>query len=212
MGSIALARPSRDDEAGAGARPGQKVILGAQALHRSDITEGTPGIPLTLTFTLVDAGNGLAPIVGANVEIWHCDADGVFSDFASKMQPDAAVTTYLRGVLTTNRAGQVTFRTIYPGWSSARATHVHVRIYDGSTPKKALQVGFPDQVSAAVYADSDRYVRGPSPTHNDADDVFGSSPGNGKFGGRQEFQIATVAGDNERGYVGTVVVPLENFA
>jgi protocatechuate 3,4-dioxygenase beta subunit len=213
MGSATLARPSGDiDDSGAGARPEQKVVLGAQALHRSDITEGTPGIPLTLTFTLVDPGKGFAPIVGANVEIWHCDADGVFSDFASKMHPDAAVTTYLRGVLTANRAGQVTFRTIYPGWTGTRATHVHVRIYDGLNPKKALQVGFPDPVSAAVYDDSDRYVRGPSPTRNDADEVFGDSAGNGKFGGRQEFQMATVVGDNARGYLATVLIPLEDFS
>jgi protocatechuate 3,4-dioxygenase beta subunit len=213
MGSAALARPSRDvDDNGAGARPDQKVVLGAQALHRSDITEGTPGIPLTLTVTLVDAGNGFAPIADANVEIWHCDADGVFSDFASKMHPDAALTTYLRGVLTTNRAGQVTFRTIYPGWNGTRATHVHVRIYDRLTPKMALQIGFPDQVSAAVYDDADRYVKGPCPTRNDADEVFGNSPGNGRFGGRQEFQIATVVGDNARGYLATVLIPLENFA
>jgi len=213
MGSAALARPARDvDDNGAGPRPDQKVVLGPQALHRSDITEGTPGIPLTLTFTLVNPSNGFAPIPEANVEIWHCDADGVFSDFASKMTPDAALTTYLRGVLTTNRAGQVTFRTIYPGWNGARATHVHVRIYDGLKPKKALQVGFPDPVSAAVYDDSDRYVRGPSPTRNDADEVFGNSPGNGKFGGRQEFHIATVVGDNTRGYLATVLIPLEDFA
>jgi hypothetical protein len=128
------------------------------------------------------------------------------------MHPDAAVTTYLRGVLTANRAGQVTFRTIYPGWTGTRATHVHVRIYDGLNPKKALQVGFPDPVSAAVYDDSDRYVRGPSPTRNDADEVFGDSPGNGKFGGRQEFQMATVVGDNARGYLATVLIPLEDFS
>jgi protocatechuate 3,4-dioxygenase beta subunit len=213
MGSAALARPSSNtDETGAGARPDQKVVLGPQALHHSDITEGTPGIPLTLTFTLVNPSNGFAPIPEANVEIWHCDADGVFSDFASKMTPDAALTTYLRGVLTTNRAGQVTFRTIYPGWNGTRATHVHVRIYEGLKPKKALQVGFPDQVSAAVYDDFDRYVRGPSPTRNDADEVFGDSPGNGKFGGRQEFHIATVVGDNARGYLATVLIPLEDFA
>ena len=93
------------------------------ALHRSDITEGRPGIPLTLTLKIVDAANRRAPIAGANVEIWHCDADGVFSDFASKMYPDATMTTYLRGVLTTGHTGQVTFRTIYPGWSGSRATH-----------------------------------------------------------------------------------------
>ena len=213
MGSFALARPAANAADAEGTpRPDQKVVLGAQALHRADITEGRPGIPLTLTLTVVDAGNGFAPIAGASVEIWHCDADGVFSDFASKMHPDAAVTTYLRGALMSNQAGQVTFRTIYPGWTGTRATHVHVRIYDGLTPRKALQVGFPDQISSAVYDDSDRYVKGPSPTRNDADEVFGDAPANGRFGGRQEFQIATVVGDNARGYLATVLIPLESLA
>src|SRR4051812_13177927 len=108
MGSFALARPAGHvDDSGAGARPDQKVVLGALALQRSDITEGRAGIPLMLTFTLAHRAKGFAPIAEANVEIWPCDADGVFSVSGSKMHPDAAVTTYLRGALTTNRAGQV---------------------------------------------------------------------------------------------------------
>jgi len=213
MGSLAQARPSREiPEERDGRRPDEKVILGNLALHRSDITEGRLGIPLTLTLKVVDAANGRrTPIAGANVEIWHCDADGVFSDYASKMFPDAAMTTYLRGGQTTDRAGLATFKTIYPGWSGARATHVHVRIYSGTTPKKALQLGFPDPVNAAVYADADRYVKGPNPTRNDADEVFGSEPGNGRFGGRQDFQIVAVAGENASGYTGTVAIAVENF-
>ena len=214
MGSLAQARPSREaPEDRDGRRPDEKVVLGNLALHRSDITEGRLGIPLTLTLKIVDAANGRAPIVGANVEIWHCDADGVVSDYASKMYPDATMTTYLRGAQTTDRAGQVTFQTIYPGWSGARATHVHVRIYNGAIPKKALQLGFPDQINAAVYEDVDRYVKGPNPTRNEADEVFGSEHGNGRFGGRQDFQIAAVAGDNASGYVATVsiTIAIENY-
>jgi protocatechuate 3,4-dioxygenase beta subunit len=205
MGSFSLqARRVRNvaDE-GAPRHPYAKVMIGTQALHRRDITEGKPGIPLTLTLTIVDAANGLAPIVGANVEIWQCDADGVFSDYASKPIPDAATTTYLRGVQTTKRGGQVTFTTLYPGWSGGRAAHIYVRIYDGATPRKTVQLGFPDAINATVYADAERYVRGQSAITNDADPVFGDTPGNGIYGGRREFQICTVAGDNAIGYVAT---------
>jgi protocatechuate 3,4-dioxygenase beta subunit len=180
-----------------------KVMIGAQAFHRRDITEGKPGIPLTLTLTIVDAANELAPIVGANVEIWHCDADGVLSEYASKADPDLATTTYLRGVQTTTRGGQVTFTTIYPGWSAERSAHIHVRIYDGATPRTTLQLGFPDAINAAVHADAQRYVKGQCPITNDVDPVFGHTPDAGTYGGRREFQMFAIAGDNAIGYVAT---------
>ena len=205
MGSFSqLARRAGDIPEGSAPRtPAPKVMIGTQAFQRCDITEGKPGIPLTLTLTIVDAANALAPIAGANAEIWHCDAEGVFSDYASKPDPDAATTTYLRGAQTTNRGGQVTFTTIYPGWSGDRATHMFVRIYDGMTPRKTLQLGFPDAFNATVYADVHRYVRGQSPITSDADPVFGDAPESGAYGGRREFQIVAVAGDNAVGYVAT---------
>src|SRR5438874_2019117 len=47
--------------------PAAKVMIGNQVFHRSDITEGKPGIPLTLTLTIVDVDHGCAPIADANV-------------------------------------------------------------------------------------------------------------------------------------------------
>jgi protocatechuate 3,4-dioxygenase beta subunit len=211
MGSVPpLAQPFRDIP-GETARPNRTVMLGSQALDRSDITEGKPGIPLTLIFAIVDATAEGAPIAGAAVEIWHCDADGVFSEYASKFSPDSATTTYLRGVQTSDRAGRVTFKTIYPGWSGVRAPHVYVRVYDRATPRKAVQIGFPDAVSAAVYGDAERYVKGQNPTRNAADPVFGDAPGHGTHGGGLEFQIAAVAGNNASGYVVMLEIPVMRF-
>ena len=68
----------------------------------------------TVTLTVVDAANGCAPIAGAHVEIWHCDADGVYSEYANGMNPGSTSSTYLRGVQTTDASGKVTFTTIYP--------------------------------------------------------------------------------------------------
>ena len=47
---------------------------------------------------------------GANVEIWHVDAAGNYSQYGSQ-----TAQTYLRGIQTTNANGEVTFTTIYPG-------------------------------------------------------------------------------------------------
>ena len=77
--------------------------------------------------TIVNTRNGCLPIGNANVEIWQCDATGSYSEYA---QPafNGTGQTFLRGVQTTDANGQVTFRTIYPGWYSGRATHIHVQV------------------------------------------------------------------------------------
>ena len=208
MGSVTLlARHLRNIPIEIADRLPRTVVIGSQALHRSDITEGKFGIPLTLTLSIVDVGNGAAPVAGAAVEIWHCDADGAYSEYASKMEPDAATTTYLRGAQTTDRAGRVTFQTIYPGWSGARAAHIYVRIYDGATPTRTVQLGFPDRVNAAVHDDAERYVRGQNPTRNDADPVFGVAPGDDGDSDQPDFLIVPVAGDNPSGYVAMLEIP-----
>ena len=50
-------------------------------LVRSDVREDRQGAPLALDLTVVDPSG--APIKGAVVDIWHCDADGVYSGFVS---------------------------------------------------------------------------------------------------------------------------------
>ena len=49
---------------------------------RQDITEGKPGLPLRLRVRLVNA-NTCAPLPKAALDIWHCDASGVYSAFTS---------------------------------------------------------------------------------------------------------------------------------
>ncbi len=131
--------------------PDTKGMIGDPAFHRSDIRENRAGVLLTVTLTIVDVGNGCAPIAGAQVQIWHCDAGGVYSEYANAMNAGSTTTTYLRGVQVTDAAGRVTFTTIYPGWYTPRATHVHVQIYNGTVLKKTTQLGFPDAVNATVY-------------------------------------------------------------
>jgi protocatechuate 3,4-dioxygenase beta subunit len=77
---------------------------------RSDIREGRPGLPVTLTVKVVNVSNSCAPIAGAVVDIWQCDATGNYSQYGSQR-----TLTYLRGIQTTDDNGQSTFTTIYPG-------------------------------------------------------------------------------------------------
>ncbi len=47
---------------------------------RSDITEGKPGVPLLLRVNVIDATKCTA-IENAAVDIWHCDALGIYSGY-----------------------------------------------------------------------------------------------------------------------------------
>jgi protocatechuate 3,4-dioxygenase beta subunit len=49
-------------------------------LMRSDIREDQQGAPLTMKLAVVDIATG-KPIEGANVDIWHCNAEGIYSGF-----------------------------------------------------------------------------------------------------------------------------------
>ncbi len=55
---------------------------------RSDIREGRPGLPLSLALRVHDlsscsVGGPVEPVPNAVVEIWHCDAGGVYSGYAT---------------------------------------------------------------------------------------------------------------------------------
>ncbi|HST69129.1 MAG TPA: intradiol ring-cleavage dioxygenase [Solirubrobacterales bacterium] len=94
---------------------------------RRDITEGRPGVPLALAVTVVDAGT-CEPIRDAAVDVWHCDALGVYSGEPSEGSEGS---TYLRGVQITDKDGLAEFATIYPGQYPGRTTHIHLKVHTG---------------------------------------------------------------------------------
>lgn len=189
-----------------GAHPDVQGLLTQDAFYRSDITEGKAGTPLTLQLSLMHADVDCAPLAGANVEVWHVDAAGIYSEYATADNAGSTATTYLRGVQSSDNAGRVTFRTVYPGWYAPRATHVHVRIYRDLVLRKTTQFGFPDATSEAVYGSTNVYEKGANPTKNAADTVFGASSG----GAAQ--QIATVTGDNQSGYVASLTLAISDYS
>ena len=78
------------------------------AAIRRDVTEGKSGAALTLRLTVVNVAS-CKPIKGAAVEIWHCDAGGVYSG----VQGDTGM--FLRGVQRTDAKGLASFRDHLPG-------------------------------------------------------------------------------------------------
>jgi protocatechuate 3,4-dioxygenase beta subunit len=109
-------------------------------LVRTDITQDRAGVPLSLKINVVDPDSCTA-IENAAVDIWHCDALGYYSGVAGNQPgqgdpvPDdidsIPTDTFLRGVQLTDADGNVMFDTIYPGWYSGRAIHIHMKVYAG---------------------------------------------------------------------------------
>ncbi|GAB3290371.1 peptidase associated/transthyretin-like domain-containing protein [Hymenobacter tenuis] len=161
---------------------------------RSDITDGRSGYQLTATITVTNSNAGCAALAGALVDIWHCDAQGNYSEYGgSGMQStNYQAVHFLRGRQTTNANGQVTFTTIFPGWYSGRATHIHVHIYSASgTSLKVTQIAFPEGTGSAVAA-VNGYTKGMSGyTSNANDNVFSDGVSQ---------QLATVTGSTTAGF------------
>jgi protocatechuate 3,4-dioxygenase beta subunit len=183
-----------------GPYPDRTGMLTSATFNRRDITDGKPGLPLDLVLSLVDSGAVCAAVTGAQVIVWQCDAEGHYSEYAN--QPggyDGTGATFLRGVQTADAGGQVTFRTVYPGWYPGRATHIHVQVFVGGVSKKVTQLAFPETVNGAVYASGVYAAKGQNPRSNAADTVFADS---------LQSELATVTGDTTSGYTASLTVGL----
>jgi protocatechuate 3,4-dioxygenase beta subunit len=139
-------------------------------LFRSDVREGKQGTQLNLTIKVVNVASGCSPVANANVEIWHVDAAGNYSQYGTQ-----TTQTYLRGIQTTNASGEVSFVTIYPGWYQGRATHIHVEVTINGVSRKVTQMAFPETINNAVHASGVYSSRGANPMSNAADGIFADS-------------------------------------
>ncbi|MEX0956472.1 MAG: intradiol ring-cleavage dioxygenase [Rhizobiaceae bacterium] len=139
-------------------------------LERTDITEGRPGVPLRLRVQVVDAGCN--PIGGARVDIWHCDAEGIYSGYPRQLGGlDTSGETFLRGTRFADADGIAEFSTIYPGWYPGRTPHIHFKAFPDQEHVLTGQMFFPDDLSREIYDTvapySDRDARQMTPTAND---------------------------------------------
>jgi protocatechuate 3,4-dioxygenase beta subunit len=146
------------------------------SLVKTDITSGKSGTKLTIKITIQNKNNSCAGLANAIVDIWHCDADGNYSEYGGTQMQSTDYTSvhFLRGRQTTDANGLVTFTSIYPGWYSSRATHIHVHVYNASgTSLLVTQIAFPEDISKIVYAQGVYASHGQADTTNAKDNVFG---------------------------------------
>ena len=208
-GSSRAARPRYPCVVRPASTPGPYYV--DEKLQRSDIRsdpgDGTvkEGIPLALTLNVSSIAKGAcAPLVGAIVDVWQCDAHGVYSDV---VDPSFNTTgkQFLRGHQITDQLGVVRFTTIYPGWYPIRTPHIHYKIRSPASARSPYeftgQLYFDEGLSDRIYAKPPYAGRGKRTVSNITDRIYNQD------GGRQTTLTVTPAQD---GYATTFDVALDH--
>lgn len=170
------------------------------SLVTANIVSDRTGVGFTVNITIKNTNASCAVLAGAIVDIWHCDKDGYYSEYGgTTMQTvDFTAVHFLRGRQTTNANGIVSFTSIFPGWYSGRATHIHVHIYNASgTSLLVTQIAFPEGSGSAVAlvnaSTANGYSKGLTGyTYNATDNVFSDGVTN---------EMSTVTGSVAAGFV-----------
>jgi protocatechuate 3,4-dioxygenase beta subunit len=153
-----------------------------EQLLRSDITvepsgEGPQeGIGLKLRLVLVRSDGDCGPVAGAHVDVWHCNALGIYSD---AVREGTSGRKFLRGCQISDASGEVRFTTILPGWYSGRCVHIHfkVRLFDGERHRYEFtsQLFFHQDLVDGIMTSHQPYAsRGKPEVSNDEDGIYGN--------------------------------------
>jgi protocatechuate 3,4-dioxygenase beta subunit len=201
-------------------------------LHRSNVLANShggsrqQGVPLKLYINVLDT-SAKRPVNGLAVDIWHANAHGVYSDESSQQAGggtssaagDTSNDNWLRGYQITGKDkglqqhpvhGQVSFETIWPGWYTSRAIHIHVRVRKLSTSGATI-AGYTTQIFFSD-ADNNRVLTGAAPydsrspqkdtTTDENDTVLQSSD--------RVTNIVSVKGSIRRGFAATFNIIVDN--
>jgi len=178
----------------------------ADELVRSNIVEGKPGLALSLHIVVMDV-RSCTPLANAAVDIWHCDALGLYSGFTKQNlmgpggpppggqrgmgpppenHPSDAL-TFLRGIQLTDSNGAVTFQTIFPGYYMGRTNHIHFKVrLGGGESQRTYQAGhtshtgqifFPEELAVELMAQEPYRNHKIHRTTQEEDQVYGDQHG-----------------------------------
>jgi protocatechuate 3,4-dioxygenase beta subunit len=155
-----------------------------ERLNRADIRLDpatqllSAGIPLHLGISVGRVeGASCAPLAGALVDVWQCDALGVYSDVRDNNDRfDTRGKQFLRGYQVTDRNGQVEFLTVYPGWYRGRTVHIHfkVRVPHSNRGGREFtsQLYFDDALTDLVHGNPPYNSKGKRDTLNPQDGIY----------------------------------------
>ena len=110
----------------------------------------------------------------------------------------------MRGYQVTDASGGVQFQTIYPGWYSGRAVHIHFTIRtqatDGEGYQFTSQFFFDEALTDQVHAQEPYASKGQRDTLNSTDNIF--------IGGGERL-LLNLQGDPTSGYTGSMNIGLD---
>lgn len=168
-------------------------------LVKENIIGDRTGVALLINLTVQDQSDNCKPLAGVLVDLWHCDANGYYSQYGGTgmQQIDLTDENFLRGRQTTDANGQVSFISIFPGWYRGRAPHIHLEILDsGGNSLRVTQIAFPKDTCDTVYATAG--YNGTADTLNANDNVFADSvSGN---------MLDSLTGNTDEGYTLSKVI------
>ncbi len=141
---------------------------------RENIIGDRTGIPLMITFNIQNTNDNCNPLEGALVDIWHCDAQGNYSQYDGQLDGNFTSENFLRGRQTSDSNGNASFISIFPGWYPGRTPHIHVEI-KSSTGSSLLitQVSWSEDISNTVYAETG--YNGNADTNNSNDGIVSNA-------------------------------------
>jgi protocatechuate 3,4-dioxygenase beta subunit len=160
-----------------------------EKLNRSDIRSDPAtnavklGVTLALTFLVSRvSGTSCAALANATVDVWHCDALGVYSDATDPSFGSTNGTKFLRGYQTTDANGAATFTTIWPGWYQGRAVHIHFKIRttaaNGQVSDFTSQLFFNEALNDQIFVQAPYSQKGGAGRlRNEGDGIFQGSGG-----------------------------------
>jgi protocatechuate 3,4-dioxygenase beta subunit len=182
-----------------------------ETLNRSDIRPDpsddsvVEGVPLRLEFYVsrIDE-NACTPLSDALVDVWQCDAQGVYSDVEDfNGLFDTRGKKFLRGHQVTDASGVARFTTIYPGWYPGRTVHIHFKIRTDPESQTGYeftsQLYFDEAITDEVHARPPYAAKGARTLKNEGDGIF-------RRGGDQ---LMLPLAQDQDGYVGTFEIGLE---
>ena len=175
----------------------------------------TGGVPLKIKVQVLKlVGEEYRPFTGAQIDVWHCDIEGKYSDISSPMNHENTTgQNWLRGFQVTDSKGGVTFETIIPGWYPGRAPHIHfkVRKHDAASNKTAeltSQMFFTDGDARQIY--TQKPYLGAMDTTNLRDNIFNERTADGSVAGEHLLLKLTKTSSGYEALF-TIVLTDQNF-
>jgi protocatechuate 3,4-dioxygenase beta subunit len=154
------------------------------------------GAPLDLEMRVYRVSNGsCTPMAGAMVDIWQCDAMGVYSGVRDMNGFfNTSGQKFLRGYQITDSSGVAKFTTVYPGWYQGRSVHIHFKVRsktDGRNLEFTSQLYFDDAFSDTVFTRAPYSAKTGTRTPNERDGIY-------RQGGRQ---LMLAVAERDAGYM-----------